>query len=210
MGRIFLYGDRDQSTEFVIGSKLVSFPPNTVSTGVSPILTPRTTSDPLVLYADTDTASTFWNPVIPSSGSLGNYWQFGSNSSSLVAGPYLVRNATISAHGQLVLRGDLNSSTTLTLLVPPEVTSVTWNGAGVPVKTIFGIPGFLQGHVGLTLAAEGIKVPKLTDWKFKDSLPEVTDGFDDSRWVEANKTSTYLPPMLYGDGRVLYGCDYGL
>ncbi|EEB95866.1 hypothetical protein MPER_05099, partial [Moniliophthora perniciosa FA553] len=53
-------------------------------------------------------------------------------------------------------------------------------------------------------------VIELGPWKYADSLPEIRDYFDDSDWVEANHTQTNIPHrMLYGDGRVLYGCDYG-
>ena len=69
------------------------------------------------------------------------------------------------------------------------------------------IPGFLQGRLEFTLNKEkDIHVPSLTGWKFQDSLPEVKDGFDDSRWVTADHTATNITQKpLFGDGRVLYG-----
>ena len=37
-------------------------------------------------------------------------------------------------------------------------------------------------------------------------MPEVQAGFNDSKWVVANKTSTNINQKpLFGDGRVLYG-----
>lgn len=207
---ILLYGDRDQGTEFQIGSDVTTFVPGSLTSGLHVVTRPRASHDPLVLYADTDTASTFWNPVTPGAGSFAHYWQIGSNASILVGGPYLVRHATISGT-RLSLRGDLNASTVMTLVVPADVTSVTWNGAHVSVKAISGVPGLLQGRVDFGLDPKDIVVPTLKNWKFKDSLPEVKPGFDDSAWVVANHTTTNISPApLYGDGRVLYGvCSRG-
>ena len=56
-----------------------------------------------------------------------------------------------------------------------------------------------------------VVIPALSDWRFANSLPEIQDGFDDRSWTIANKTSTNSPfKPFYGDGRVLYGCDYQL
>ena len=57
----------------------------------------------------------------------------------------------------------------------------------------------------------GVEVPELTGWRYADSLPEVGRGYDDGAWVVADRTSTNIPTKpAFGDGRVLYGCDYGL
>jgi hypothetical protein len=40
-------------------------------------------------------------------------------------------------------------------------------------------------------------------------LPEIRSGFSDANWTPANHTTTKIPfKPYYGDGRVLYGCDY--
>lgn len=170
----------------------------------------------LVLFADTDTATTFWSPLIAGSASdpLRNYWQFGTNTSILVGGPYLVRNATISG-STLALRGDLNTSAMLTVIAPKSVKSITWNGQRVDgdlsAASDLSSQGAFVGTLQTSVTAKGISVPKLTGWKFNDSLPEITKGFDDSSWITANHTTTNIPlKPYYGDGRILYGCDYGL
>lgn len=209
---LLLYGDPNEGTEFAIDGSVIAFPPGSFTARTAtPVITPKKASDPLLIYADASVASSYFAPVIPGRGSLGSFWQFGSNTSILVGGPNLVRNASLSTDGrQLSIRGDLNASTPLSLIVPPSVTSVSWNGQNVAVHTVAGIPGFLVGQLEFTLdAAKSITLPKLTSWKFKDSLPEVQAGFDDSKWTVADRTTTNITQKpLFGDGRVLYG-EYG-
>lgn len=233
---LFLYGDSDQEHEASIilegtptiqtNSSLVSFTTSNssgattvaFSQGIGGLVTVFDSESQLVLFADYLTATTFWAPVLPgdSSDPLANYWQIGSNDTVLVGGPHLVRNASISSSGSLDLRGDLNSSVTLTVIGPSNITSVTWNGAAVDndataASAITSVGGFVGS---LTMSdTSAIVAPVLEGWTFMDSLPEVTEGvdFDDSNFTIANHTTTVIPfPMNYGDGRILYGCDYGL
>jgi hypothetical protein len=65
----------------------------------------------------------------------------------------------------------------------------------------------LAPRVGLA----GVRVPQLSGWRYANSLPEIGVGFNDAGWIVADHTETNVPEkMWYGDGRVLYGCDYGL
>lgn len=162
----------------------------------------------------------FFAPGIPSSSSSGdeatfqNYWQFVSNKTVLVGGPYLVRNATISG-STLAIRGDLNGSTTLTVIAPPEFSRVTWNGIPVLVdirasRSLTSVVGFV-GQLKMLVSSGSVDVPKLQNWKFANSLPEVQSNFSDEAWTTANRTATNIPfPMHYGDGRILYACDHEL
>ncbi|KNZ71656.1 putative beta-galactosidase C [Termitomyces sp. J132] len=203
------------------GETLVSF-----LDGVEGLVTVWDSDTQLVLFADSETAATFWAPTIALPDSAGdplaNYWSLGTNDTVLVGGPYLVRNASIQGT-TLALRGDLKNDVTLTVIAPRNISSITWNGVSVSgdfagtqdtnasLPTIIGgFVGQLQTSSGLT----GISVPNLEGWRFMDSLPEVGSGgtmmFDDSSWVVADNTTTNSPSKpLYGDGRVLYGCDYG-
>ncbi|KAJ7088852.1 galactose-binding domain-like protein [Mycena belliarum] len=127
----------------------------------------------------------------------------GSRRIVLVGGPYLVRSASISGP-TLALTGDLNTTVSLTVIAPPNFKRVTWNGASVRVAAGVSCRGGLVGSLDL------VTLPKLTGWIFKDSLPEIDPNFDDSTWTVANRTTTNSPlKPLYGDGRALYGCDYG-
>ena len=173
----------------------------------------------LVLFADPANAATFWAPVIRRSTpstivGLENFWQFGTNATVLVGGPHLVRNASLSRSGAtLALRGDLiadASDVPLTVIGPPSVRAVSWNGKVVSVHG--DGRGVLRGRLerSVDVDAERVRerVPKLEGWRFADSLPEVQPGFDDEGWVEANHTTTniFLKPV-FGDGRVLYGAS---
>lgn len=217
---VFLYGDADQSHEFALVSgsskpSTFAFTPASFTRGLNIVAAPKTTSQPLVLFADTDTASTFFAPHVPSSDAstkFRNFFQFGTNDTVLVGGPQLVRNASVTGH-TLALRGDLNASVPLTLLVPSSLSAVSWNGADVAVRPLPGAPALpnlnlLQADLTFGLDKATINVPTLTGWKFKDSLPEVQSAFDDASWVLADHTTTNITTKpAFGDGRVLYGAS---
>ncbi len=253
---LFISGDPDQSHEISLilsgrGGKRtkdahVHFAPTqslsssvagattvTFRAGITPgLVTVWDSDEQLILFSDPVTAVTFWSPPIRSQTSntipgLETFWQFGTNTTVLVGGPYLVRNATLD-HGTLALRGDLNASVPLTIIGPERVSSVTWNGQRVSVRD--DGRGVLTGRLAQSPKVKEVKVPKLSGWKYADSLPEIRADFDDSDWVVADHTSTNITiGMAFGDGRVLYGaclvilaeahltgpgffigCDYGL
>ncbi|EEB90827.1 hypothetical protein MPER_10919, partial [Moniliophthora perniciosa FA553] len=189
--------------------------------GIEGLITVYDSDTQLILFADSETVKTFWSPIIatiPSdSDPFANFWSFGTNQSILVGGPYLVRSASISDNGELALRGDLNvtegaGDVMLSVIAPKSVSSISWNGQQVSFIPSFWEPSsiitaIIPNHANPHVA--GITIPQLGEWKFSDSLPEIHPDFDDSNWVEANHTTTNIPSMLYGDGRVLYPCDYG-
>ncbi|KAF5386540.1 hypothetical protein D9757_005888 [Collybiopsis confluens] len=237
---LFLFGDSDQEHEVALRftgnanspsptdphiqlSSNRLLPQNTtivtVKSGFQGLATLHESDTQIILFADKGTVSTFWSPTIASPSSadpFANYWSIGTNESVLVGGPYLVRSAAISG-SELVLRGDLNATngqlqgTTITIIAPSAIKSLTWNGESVSLSPLSGTGSSTRaGHIPGTL--DSVRVPNLDDldWKFNDSLPEVQGGFDDSDWAVANHTTTNIPfPMNYGDGRILYGCDYG-
>ncbi|KAF8877086.1 beta-galactosidase, domain 2-domain-containing protein [Infundibulicybe gibba] len=231
---LFLYGDSSQAHEtelpltgtpnplthaqssvkftagLTTGTTIVGF-----ESGIEGLVTVWDSDKQLVLFADSVTAATFWSPVIAGKAAdpLKNFWGIGSNTSILVGGPYLVRAASISG-SELALRGDLNTSARLTVIAPRSIRTITWNGDRVPsdVAASSGLThtGGFVGTLNRAPTTQAITVPKLGGWKFKDSLPEVTSGFSDASWTVANHTTTNIPlKPYYGDGRILYGCDYG-
>lgn len=225
---LFLFGDSDQfheaafdfpltnslteSTSFHSSVNISNDSINAINTvtflpGINGLVTVFDTSSLLVLFSDPVTAATFWAPVIPSSSSpLASYWQFGSNDTILVGGPYLVRNATIEG-SVLKLVGDLNESTILTVYAPETVKTVSWNGVLVEnLKRAQSESSALTGHLTIQTSLSSLKTPALTSWRFSDSLPEIKPGFSDQDWITANHTTTnIIQPPLFGDGRVLYG-----
>ncbi|KAH9053098.1 glycoside hydrolase family 35 protein [Lactarius vividus] len=140
------------------------------------------TETSLVLVSTSLTAGTFFAPVLDGTGPHASFWQIGTNSTLLVGGPYLMK-------------------------------AVTWNGrivarSNAATGDLSRFSGTFIGH--LTFSDPKITAPALTQWKFSDSLPEIQATFDDSSWIVANHTTTNVPfEPYYGDGRVLYGCDYG-
>ena len=105
------------------------------------------------------------------SNDLANYCGLGINQSILVGGPYLVRDARISG-STLALRGDLKADVRLTTKEPvfgyfSMASSLSSSGGSV---------GRLKTRHSLT---SGVKVPRLTGWKFEDSFPEIQESFND-------------------------------
>jgi hypothetical protein len=234
---LFLYGDASQDHEAAIRltgipnplrrHPLVSAQSNfdgsahtviSFLSGVEGLVTVWDSSTQLVLYSDTETAGTFWSPPIAHGHDrFLNYWSFGTNMSILVGGPYLVREAQI--HGeQLALRGDLEKDVRLTVIAQPEITSILWNDIPIPLSPTLSADvssiGAFVGDLALFRDGDGVSpvsLPRLSHWKFAWSLPEIYSNFSDSHWTSANHTKTNNPwGPVYGDGTVLYGCDYGL
>ena len=83
-----------------------------------------------------------------------------TNTTALIGGPYLVRNATLSRSGELALRGDLNASTLLTVIASPEVRSVSWNGFHVPTDFVRSSRSAVirTGHLSLSTSLLGLDV----------------------------------------------------
>lgn len=227
---LFLYGDPSQEHEIALRltgvprlqaqSASISYTSvNGVSTvtflsGIDGLVTVWDSSEQLVLYSDIATAGTFWSPEIPtdSSNDFASYWQYGTNTSILIGGPYLVRNATISG-STLAICGDLYESVRLIVIAPETVHAVTWNG--IPVSADFAAAaaltqqGGFSAQISPSLSAKDIVAPQLTNWRYANSLPEIESDFSDASWTVANHTKTNIPfKPYYGDGRVLYGCDY--
>lgn len=221
---LFLFGDSDQFHEaafdFSLTNSLLKSPSSSVQIttdsvtaidtvtflpGTEGLVTVFETSSLLVLFSDSVTAATFWAPVIPGDSPLASYWQFGSNETVLVGGPYLVRNATIQG-SELKLTGDLNESAILTVFAPENIKAVSWNGVPVgELKQGQGDSSALTGQLTMK-SLSALQVPALTDWKFADSLPEIRTDFSDADWITANHTTTnIIQPPLFGDGKVLYG-----
>ncbi|KAK0457453.1 glycoside hydrolase family 35 protein [Desarmillaria tabescens] len=193
----------DRDVLFLYGATILSFLP-----GIEGLVTLYDSDTQLVLFGDTETAATFWSPVIAGDEAdpLRNFWGLGTNTSILVGGPYLVRSASITGT-ELTLRGDLSEGARLTVIAPRNIRCISWNGElisgdAIAAAGLTSVGGFV-GRLELGTSFNGIKVPELKGWKYKDSLPEIGRHFDDG------DMGCGEPYPYYGDGRVLYGCDYG-
>ena len=231
---VVLHGDQDQGYEAIIplsgtphnivedprvslismkhlsgNGTLVTFLP-----GIKGLIEIWDSDSQLVLYCDSVTAATFHAPALPgaSDDPFREYWGIGTNSSVLIGGPHLVRAATFE-HGQLALQGDIQGDTMLRLIgLPPSTRSITWNGMEIETIANFeSMPSIVTGLIQQRPQSFDLKSPGiLGPWKYQDSLPEIEADFNDDDWIQATNTSTNSPyKPLYGDGPVLYACDYG-
>ena len=154
------------------------------------LITPAGGVPLLLMLGDDGASAKFWQPAV----------------NVLVRSPELVRSASVSG-STLALTGDTTTATTIQAYAPSAVTTVTWNGAAVPVTRT--TDGALQLTAGGPVS---VTLPTLTNWKYSAESPESQPGFDDSGWTAANHTTTNNPtapdtlPVLYTDD---YGYHYG-
>ncbi|KAN0065375.1 hypothetical protein ACQY0O_001211 [Thecaphora frezii] len=140
----------------------------------------------------------------------------------LVSGAYLVRNATYSSTRSsldtLHLYGSMDADhpPPIEVFTLPTIRHVHWNGEEVTFSAVDSLGGHLSLDVpGLSTEAAHYVPPVLADleWRYADSLPEVTGKFDDSNWTKANKTSTSNPywslERVKTQGKVLFASEYG-
>ncbi|KAI1502465.1 beta-galactosidase B [Biscogniauxia marginata] len=153
-----------------------------------------------VVLLDRSSAYLFWAP------SLGNDPTDPVNSTVLIQGPYLVRSATITGHN-LELTGDVANKTAVSIFAPKSITSVKWNGKKIPITSTKNevLTSQLKGAPSYTL-------PRLSGWKYADSLPEIKENYDASgiSWKAATNTNTSNPTVPALNNPVLYVDDYGI
>ncbi|EED13499.1 beta-galactosidase, putative [Talaromyces stipitatus ATCC 10500] len=128
-----------------------------------------------------------------------------SNNSVIVKAGYLLRTADV-AHSVLQLKGDINATTEIELIAgPPSIFSIYFNGKKVPTTVS---NGRLSGNV--TYTKTDLKLPDLASckWHSLDSLPEITPGYDDSKWITCNHTRSVNPRNITTPTS-LYASDYG-
>ncbi|KAL9713437.1 hypothetical protein Ac2012v2_003047 [Leucoagaricus gongylophorus] len=218
---LLLYSPGGQTGETVFtfsSAPTVSAPPNVFSnftdgslilhytlTGIQFVTIVSTGNKINLLIMDKLTAYTWHAPIIAESGAFGNFYSIGTNTTVLVGGPYVLRNASISGN-TLSLFGDLNGTTTIEFIAPINVTALKWNGI---VHDLITTPhGSLSARVNG--AGQSPALPTLQNWRVMGSLPEIDPEFDDSDFVTADQITTNytnLPP-LFGE-RILYSQQYG-
>lgn len=163
-------------------------------------------SGPQIWLVDRITAWGIWAPPLTSNPNVQ------PNEHLLVSGPYLVRSASVSG-STVDLIGDLNTTTTIELAAPANITEFAWNGATVSAnKTEYGtLVATLPGpQVDLSTLLPDLE--SLT-WLSADSLTERAQKYSDASWVIANHTTTPNPappetlPVLYADD---YGFHVGI
>jgi beta-galactosidase GanA len=147
-----------------------------------------------LLLADDTTAGTFWR-------------QETAAGAVLERGPELVRTAAVDG-SRLTLTGDTGTASDLQVWAPPQVHTVTWNGAQVP--TTSGADSSLAATTKLAGAAP-ISLPNLSagTWRSAPESPEASPTFDDASWASADKTTTNSTTKPAAGQPVLTADDYG-
>ncbi|KUI57656.1 putative beta-galactosidase A [Cytospora mali] len=133
-----------------------------------------------------------------------NYWVAETTDGAVIVnGPYLVRSASVDGT-TLSLRADFNKTTTIEIIsAPSAITALQVNNVTLNYTAAVGIQ---------TYSPPDFNIPDLSTatWYYIDSLPEISTGYDDSAWPDANHTNTTNPigsPLLTPVS--LYGSDYG-
>ncbi|KAI0027626.1 glycoside hydrolase superfamily [Vararia minispora EC-137] len=170
--------------------------------GISRVSVNNTT----LFIVDKVTAYSFWNPRLLRSTDASIYDLAPDVPSVLIVGPYLVRNATIE-DGTLVLFGDINTTTTLRILAPSDVSQFKWNDKEVRLE--LDELGFLSGSLPFDIEAPHLPRLGHTTWLCVDSLPEIRPDFDDSEWVTANETVARRPEQMWYGKYVTFADEYG-
>ncbi|GAB3449488.1 hypothetical protein GCM10027517_35810 [Phycicoccus ginsengisoli] len=128
------------------------------------------------------------------------------NAGVLALGPDLVRTARLPRGDTLALTGDTAAATTATVLAPPGVQRVTWNGQPVSVRR--------DSAGALVLALPGpapTGAATMSAWRSMASDPEREPSYDDSDWRVADLKASENPRHVAGAqaGVVLDAEEYG-
>ncbi|KAK6536689.1 hypothetical protein TWF281_000910 [Arthrobotrys megalospora] len=152
--------------------------------------------DDILLYVvDRVNAYNFWVPDVNLKDDL----------PVIIKGSYLLRTAKFSGN-TLALTGDTNGTTVFEVIAPKKAQAYTWNGKRI--DTDLTRYGTQEGRYRTTTPR--VDVPDLArlKWKYINTLPEVSSGYDDSSWVTADHTYTpnKIKPLT---PVILYASDYG-
>ncbi|KAL1617258.1 hypothetical protein SLS56_011062 [Neofusicoccum ribis] len=151
-------------------------------------------------------AYNYWVLDLSAPEPIGNYYS-STKTSVIVKAGYLLRSAVFSG-GALHLTGDTNSTTELEIIsgIPPNCSAVTLNSEALSTFSLVG--GRLQASVRYN--APTVRLPDLysLDWKYVDSLPEISTTYDDSNWIECVLSKSNNPRNLTTPAS-LYAGDYG-
>lgn len=174
-----------------------------------------------VLVLDQQTAYSVWQPTIStSSEDFASFAEIGTNSSAVVVGPYLVRNATVEG-SVLSLFGDVDGDTEVQVYAASSVTSVRWNGEETDAALVEGrfrsvVQPSLASlrssptpllRISLAFRSQVLLLARstsplcqigLTSTRSRRSRPGLTmrTGRSATRWSRMRRTSLNLEPPL--------------
>lgn len=159
-------------------------------------------------HIDRYSAYNYWVPEVPSSGKTPGYSSQATTASSIIVNAgYLVRTAYLSG-SELHLTADFNATTAIEVFgAPSKAKTLVINGE--KVKTSVDKNGIWSTSVSYTQPK--VKVPSLKSlsWKSIDTLPELSNSYDDSNWPKANHPYTNNSVNPLKTPTSLYSSDYG-
>ncbi|KAE8454333.1 hypothetical protein EG329_005258 [Mollisiaceae sp. DMI_Dod_QoI] len=138
---------------------------------------------------------------------VGNFTSM-SKSTVVVKAGYLLRSAAIEGNS-LRLTGDINCTTTLEVIAAPSdmLSSITFNDS--PLNTTKSSKGTLVAKVDFE--APEVILPDFSasscQWKYHNTLPELSPDYDDSLWTTCSHTAT-TNPWGKQTPTSLYASDY--
>ncbi|CAD0109214.1 unnamed protein product [Aureobasidium uvarum] len=163
-----------------------------------------------VYILDRNDAYNYWVLDLPSSTVSGNYTNATlETSAAIVKAGYLLRTVQVSDN-TLHLTGDLNSTTDIEVIggAPAKLTELTFNGESIKFAQD-SCSGVVTGSVAYKEPSFSIPDLSSVSWKVLNSLPEVSPGYDDSLWTNADLTYSNNTQRNLTTPVSLYGSDYG-
>jgi len=151
-------------------------------------------------------AYNYWVMELEATAPIGNYTS-ASKSTVIINAGYLIRSAAVVGN-QLRLVGDVNATTEIEVISLPtnEVTTLYFNDK--PLKTSKSRQGRLQATVNYKTASIILPDFSLQEWKYLDSLPEISPDYDDSLWTPLSNSATNNT-MNLTTPTSMYASDYG-
>ena len=148
----------------------------------------------------------YWPLELPAQAPIGNF-SSPSKDIVIVKAGYLMRTAQLCGQN-LCLTGDINATTEIELISSPVKTikKIIFNGEKLHTSATNA------NHLSATVKYQppALHIPALADleWKYLDTLPEISGSYDDSAWVTCSKVTTNNPRSLSTPTN-LYAMDYG-
>lgn len=146
-----------------------------------------------------------WVLELPAKQPIANY-SSPSKETVIVKGGYLLRSAWITDN-DLHLTGDVNVTTPLEVIsAPKRFDGIVFNGQSL--KSTRSKIGNLAATVHYQPPAISLPDLKRLDWKYIDSLPEISTEYNDEGWTPLTNTYTNNTREFTGP-TCLYADDYG-
>ncbi|KAK6955635.1 hypothetical protein Daesc_003277 [Daldinia eschscholtzii] len=155
-------------------------------------------------------AYNYWILDLPTSDSAGNYASAAkiheADSSVIIRGGYLMRTAFVN-DDSLYLVGDVNATTDIEIVAAPITPKkLFFNDQEIAITRSTDIR--LSGTIPYTPPTIDIADLSRLEWSYIDSLPELSEDYDDSNWTRCTLTSTNNTRSLTTPTS-LYASDYG-